>query len=108
MVYSDAMTRCTLVGGFAPTRNSCFDDPAVKAKAKVMPGTTRHLDAVKWTINNVMANEPDFALWRGYSNNELPTEIGKLLTGQDYGGNAKACMDAVAKMVDAKVKEAEL
>src|SRR5438105_3446263 len=43
------MTRCTLAGGFAPTRNSCFMDPAVKAKAKVMTGTTRHLDVVPCT-----------------------------------------------------------
>jgi multiple sugar transport system substrate-binding protein len=55
-----------------------------------------------------MASEPDMPLWAGLSTNEIPTELGKLLTGQDYGGSAKACMDAVAKMVDAKVKEAEL
>jgi multiple sugar transport system substrate-binding protein len=40
----EIMTHCTLAGGFAPTRNSCFEDPAVKAKAKVLTGTTRHLD----------------------------------------------------------------
>ena len=27
----------------------------------------------------------------------MPTELGKLVTGQDYGGDAKKCMDAVAK-----------
>src|SRR5437763_3302912 len=54
----DIMTRCTLLGGFAPMRISSFEDPRVKAKAKVMPGTTRHLDTVKWTIDNVMASEP--------------------------------------------------
>lgn len=104
----EIMTRCTLTGGFAPTRNSCFEDPRVKAKAKVMPGTTRHLDIVKWTINNVIATEPHFPLWIGYSTNELPTEIGKLLTGQDYGGDPKKCMDAVAKIIDAKDKDAGL
>jgi peroxiredoxin len=41
-------------------------------------------------------------------NNELPTEIGKLLTGQDYGGDARKCMDAVAKTIDAKNREAGL
>jgi len=102
------MTRCTLAGGFAPTRNSCFMDPAVKAKAKVMTGTTRHLDIVQWTINNAIATEPHFPLWIGYANNELPTAIGKLLTGQDYGGDAKKCMDEVAKIIDAKSKEAGL
>ena len=104
----EIMTQCTLAGGFAPMRESSFADERVKAKAKVMPGTTRHLEIVKWTIDNVMASEPDMPLWAGLSTNEIPTELGKLLTGQDYGGSAKACMDAVAKMVDAKVKEAEL
>ena len=40
--------------------------------------------------------------------NEIPTELGKLLTGQEYGGDAKKCMDKVAAMVDAKVKDAGL
>jgi multiple sugar transport system substrate-binding protein len=104
----EIMTRCTLAGGFAPTRNSCFEDLRVKAKAKVMAGTTRHLEIVKWTINNVIATEPHFPDWIGYATNELPTEIGKLLTGQDYGGDAKKCMDAVAEMIDAKTKAAGL
>ncbi len=88
--------------GFAPMRLSSFADERVKAKAKVGPGTTRHLETVKWTIDNVMASEPDMPLWAGYSTNELPTELGKLVTGQDYGGDAKKCMDAVAAMIDAK------
>ena len=104
----EIMTQCTLAGGFAPMRESSFADERVKAKAKVMPGTTRHLDIVKWTIDNVMASEPDMPRWAGLSTNEIPTELGKLLTGQAYGSSAKACMDAVAKMVDARVKEAEL
>lgn len=104
----EIMTRCTLIGGFAPMRNSSFADPRVKAKAKVGPGTTRHLETVKWTIDNVMATEPHMPLWAGLSTNEIPTELGKLLTGQDYGNDAKKCMDAVAKLVDSKSKEAGL
>jgi multiple sugar transport system substrate-binding protein len=104
----EIMTQCTLAGGFAPMRLSSFADERVKAKAKVMPGTTRHLETVKWTIDNVMASEPDMPLWAGYSTNELPTELGKLVTGQDYGGDAKKCMDAVAAMIDAKTKDAGL
>ncbi|WP_395014558.1 ABC transporter substrate-binding protein [Dongia sp.] len=104
----EIMTQCTLAGGFAPMRISSFADERVKAKAKVMPGTTRHLETVLWTIDNVMASEPDMPLWAGYSNNEIPTELGKLLTGQDYGGDAKKCMDAVAAMIDAKTKDAGL
>ena len=104
----EIMTRCTLVGGFAPTRNSSFADPRVKAKAKVGPGTTRHLDIVKWTIDNAIATEPHMPLWAGFSTNEIPTELGKLLTGQDYDGDPKKCMDAVAAMIDAKVEDAGL
>jgi multiple sugar transport system substrate-binding protein len=104
----EIMTRCTLGGGFAPMRNSSFEDPRVKAKAKVGPGTTRHLDIVKWTIDNVIATEPHMAIWAGLSTNEIPTELGKLLTGQEYGNDAKKCMDALAKMVDGRVKEAGL
>jgi multiple sugar transport system substrate-binding protein len=104
----EIMTRCTLLGGFAPMRVSSFNDPRVKAKAKVGPGTTRHLDTVLWTINNVMASEPDMPLWAGFSNNEIPVELGKLLTGQDYGGDAKKCVDNVAGLVDKAVEEAGL
>jgi multiple sugar transport system substrate-binding protein len=104
----DVMTRCTLLGGFAPMRISSFEDPRVKAKAVVGPGTTRHLDTVKWTIDNVMASEPDMPLWAGFSNNEIPVELGKLLTGQDYGGDAKKCMDTVASLIDKAVADAGL
>jgi multiple sugar transport system substrate-binding protein len=104
----ETMTRCTLLGGFAPTRNSTFEDVRVKAKAVVGPGTTRHLETVKWAIDNVMASEPDMPLWAGFSNNEIPNELGKLLTGQDYGGNAKKCMDHVAGLIDRAVEKAGL
>jgi multiple sugar transport system substrate-binding protein len=94
------MTRCTLEGGFAPTRTSCFADPAVRAKAKVTAGTTRHLDVVHWTIEHALASEPHFPQWLDYANGALPGELGKLLTGQAYHGDAQACMDAVARLVD--------
>ena len=105
----DIMTRCTLIGGFAPMRNSSYTDPRiVERKSLEGAGTTRHLDTVKWTIDNAIASEPDVPIWAGVANNEIPTELGKLLTGQDYGGDAKKCMDQVAKLVDAVVDEAEL
>ncbi len=104
----DIMTRCTLAGGFAPMRNSSFADPRVKEKAVVGPGTTRHLDVVLETIEGYIASEPDMPIWAGLSTNEIPTELGKLLTGQDYDGDAKACMDKVAKLVDTAVADADL
>ena len=72
------------------------------------PGTTRHLPVVKETIDNHMASEPDMPLWAGFSNNEIPVNLGKLLTGQDFNGDPKACMDAIAKAIDAAVTEAGL
>lgn len=104
----DIMVRCTLGGGFAPMRLSAFADERVKAKAVVGPGTTRHLPVVKWTIENAMASEPDMPLWAGFANNEIPVNLGKLLTGQDFGGDAKKCMDTVAAAIDAAVTEAGL
>ncbi len=102
------MTRCTLGGGFAPMRISSFNDPRVKAKEVVGSGTTRHLPVVLETINNDIASEPDMPLWAGFSNNEIPVALGKLLTGQAYDGDAKKCMDDVAAQIDAAVKDAGL
>ena len=104
----DVMTRCTLIGGFAPMRLSSFTDPRVNEKAKVGPGTTRHLEMVKWIIDNDMASEPDMPLWAGFSNNEIPVNLGKLLTGQDFGGDPKKCMDTIAAAIDAAVADAGL
>ncbi len=104
----DIMTRCTLIGGFAPMRLSSFSDPRVKEKAVVGPNTTRHLDTVKWVIDNNIASEPDMPLWAGFSNNEIPVNLGKLLTGQDFGGDAKKCMDTIAASIDAAVADAGL
>jgi hypothetical protein len=38
----------------------------------------------------------------------LSPAVSKLLTGQDYGGDAKKCMDAVAMMINARLKDAGL
>ena len=105
----DVMARVsTLGGGASPMRLSSFEDPRVKEKAVVGPGTTRHFDVVNWTINNAMGSEPDMPLWAELSNNDIPVELGKLLTGQDYGGSAEACMNALAKTIDEKVAAAGL
>ncbi|MFO1034460.1 MAG: extracellular solute-binding protein [Hyphomicrobiales bacterium] len=104
----DIMTRCTLGGGFAPMRLSSFADPRVKAKEKVGSGTTRHLPVVKEIIDNDIASEPDMPLWAGFSNNEIPVALGKLLTGQAYDGDAKKCMDDVAAQIDKAVADAGL
>ncbi|MEP6018354.1 MAG: extracellular solute-binding protein [Paracoccaceae bacterium] len=104
----EMMVQLTLGGGFAPMRNSSFADSRVLEKAKVGAGTTRHLPVVLDTIENYIASEPDMPLWAGLSSNEIPTELGKLLTGQDYDGNAQACADQIAKLVDTATKDAGL
>ncbi len=105
----DIMARVsTLGGGASPMRLSSFEDPRVKAKAVVGPGTTRHFDAIKWTINNDMGSEPDMPIWAELSNNDIPVELGKLLTGQAYNGSAEACMNALAKTINQKVADAGL
>jgi multiple sugar transport system substrate-binding protein len=104
----DVVARCTTIGGFAPVRSSAYSDPRILEKAKPGPGTTRHLPVVKETIDNYMASEPDMPLWAGFSNNEIPVNLGKLLTGQDFGGDPKKCMDAIAAAIDAAVAEAGL
>jgi multiple sugar transport system substrate-binding protein len=105
----DVMARVsTLGGGASPMRLSSFEDPRVKEKAVVGPGTTRHFDVINWTINNAMGSEPDMPIWAELSNNEIPVELGKLLTNQAYNGSAEECMNALAKMVDDKVAAAGL
>jgi multiple sugar transport system substrate-binding protein len=105
----DVMARVsTLGGGASPMRLSSFEDPRVKEKAKPGPGTTRHFDIVNWTINNAMGSEPDMPIWAELANNDIPIELGKLLTGQAYDGNAQAAMDALAVLVDEKVAAAGL
>ena len=71
-------------------------------------GTTRHLEVVKWTIDNAIATEPHMPLWADLSTHEIPTELGKLLTHQAYGGDAKKCTDALASIVDARIEAAGL
>lgn len=105
----DVMARVsTLGGGASPMRNSSFTDPRVKEKSVVGPGTTRHFDTIKWTIDNAMGSEPDMPLWAEFSNNEIPVTLGKLLTGQEYGGSAKAAMDELAETIDAATADAGL
>ena len=55
-----------------------------------------------------MGSEPDMPIWAELSNNDIPVELGKLLTGQAYDGSAEACMNALAKIVDDKVAAAGL
>ena len=72
---------CTLVGGFARCASPPSPIRASRRRPRSAPAR-RAILGVKWTIDNVMGSEPDMPLWAGLSNNEIPAELGKLLTGQ--------------------------
>jgi multiple sugar transport system substrate-binding protein len=92
----------TLGGGTGPTRKSVYDDPRVKANNRVGPGTTRHLDVVRDTIEYDMGSEPDLPEWAELANDTIPVRLGKYFANE-YG-SAKEAMDDIAKAVDAIVK----
>jgi multiple sugar transport system substrate-binding protein len=95
----DVVARGAVLGGGAsPVRLSAFTEPRTKAAAKVGPGTTRHFPAVDYTINNMMGSEPDLPAWAELSNNVIPVELGKYLTGQTK--SAKDCIAAIQPQVD--------
>lgn len=91
-----------LGGGTGPTRSSVYDDPRVKANARVGAGTTRHLPVVRETIAKHMGSEPDLPEWALLSSDTIPVALGKYFAGQ--GGTAKETLDGIAAEV-AKVME---
>lgn len=95
----DVAARSAVLGsGGAAVRNSTYRDPRVLAAAKVGPGTTRHFPATEWTINNAMGSEPKLPAWIEISNDVIPVELGKLLSGE-YA-SASQCMATVKQRVD--------
>ncbi len=93
--YDTQVLITTLGGGTGPTRASVYDDPRVIANRRVGPGTTRHLDVVRYTIANDMGSEPDLPEWAELSNDTIPVRLGKYFAG-DYS-SAKECMDEIAE-----------
>lgn len=91
-----------LGGGTGPTRTSVYDDPRVKANARVGAGTTRHLDVVRETIASHMGSEPDLPEWAEISSDTIPVALGKYFAG-DYS-SPKALMDDVKKQVDSIIE----
>ena len=94
----DVAARSAILGsGGAAVRTSTYKDSRVLAAAKVGPGTTRHFPATEWTIQNALGSEPKLPAWVEISNDVIPTELGKLLSGQ---GNPAQCMAAIKERVD--------
>jgi len=95
----DVAARSAILGsGSAAVRNSTYRDARVLAAAKVGPGTTRHFPATEWTINNAMGSEPKLPTWVEMSNEIIPVELGKLLSGQ-YSDPGQ-CMATIKERVD--------
>ncbi|MFI0842975.1 ABC transporter substrate-binding protein [Mesorhizobium sp. IMUNJ 23232] len=91
-----------LGGGTGPTRASVYDDPRVKANARVGAGTTRHLPVVRETIAKYMGSEPDLPEWAQLSSDTIPVGLGKYFAG-GYG-SSKEAMDDIATQVGAVMK----
>lgn len=91
-----------LGGGTGPTRASVYDDPRVKANARVGAGTTRHLPVVRETIDKYMGSEPDLPEWAQISSDTIPVALGEYFAGS--GGSAKETMDKIAAQVGEVLK----
>jgi multiple sugar transport system substrate-binding protein len=90
---SDITTRASLLGGGAsPIRFSNYNDPRIKAKAKVTQGTTRHFDVTLNAIMNHLGTEPHLPAWPTLSI-DFAVELGKMTTGQQ---GIKATLDNMA------------
>src|SRR2546430_8384442 len=93
--------RASLLGGGAsPVRRSNFDDPRIKAKARVGIGTTRHFGVTLDAINNRMGTEPHLPVWPSLVD-RFAIELGKMITGQQ---GIRATLDTMAKHADVAVR----
>jgi len=96
---SDVTSRaCILGGGASPIRRSNYEDPRVKARAKVMTGTTRHLEVTLDAILNRMGTEPHLPDWPALSVESFAMELGKMVTGQQ---NVKTTLANMARDAEA-------
>lgn len=96
-----AARSAVLGSGAAAVRNSTYKDARVLAAAKVGEGTTRHFPATEWTIHNAMGSEPKLPAWVEISNDIIPTELGKLLSGKQESPDR--CMATIKERVDGLV-----
>ena len=100
--YDTQVLITTLGGGTGPTRAAVYDDERIAANAKPgIPGTTRHLGAVRETIAEHMGSEPDLPEWAELSNDTIPVELGKFFAGDH--DSPQAALDEIAAKVDGLV-----
>ncbi len=79
---ADVLTRVSLLGsGASAIRQSVYDDPRVRERARVGAGTTRHFDVARDAILHHLGNEPHLPAWPRLSL-DLAVELGRMTTGQ--------------------------
>ncbi len=94
----DIVTRaCLLGGGSSPVRKSAFEDPRIRARASIGPGTTRHFDVTLDAILHHMGSEPKLPTWNELATGIISVEVGKLLTGQQ---NVSKTLENMRKRVE--------
>jgi len=100
---SDVTTRACLIGGGAsPIRKSNYEDPRVKAKAKVIIGSTRHFDITLDAIMNRMGTEPHLPHWSNLAVDSFALELGKMTTSQQ---SIKTTLDRMAEAAERAASE---
>lgn len=78
-----AVRACLLGSGASATRHSVFKDPRIlRRRHLVGPGTTRHFGVMQDAILNRMGTEPHHPGWPELALQDMPVELGKLITGQ--------------------------
>lgn len=80
---ADVTVRASIMGGGASLiRKSTYDDPRIKSRERVGPGTTRHLPLTLEAILNHMGTEPHFPEWEKLATQSFAVELGRMITCQ--------------------------
>lgn len=80
---ADVTVRASIMGGGASLiRRSTYDDPRIKSRSRVGPGTTRHLPVTLDAILNHMGTEPHFPQWETLATDSFAVELGRMITRQ--------------------------
>ncbi len=93
----------SIESGSSGIRRSTYEHPLTQQKAKVAPGTTRHMGVVLDAILNRMGTEPHLPNWVQLATGDFPVELGKMVTQQQ---SVKTTVNQMAKLTSAVVQAA--
>lgn len=91
----------SLEAGSSGIRKSTYEHPLTRQQAKITPKTTRHMGVVLDAILNRMGTEPHLPNWVQLATNELPVELGKLVTQQQ---SIKTTANRMATLINEAVE----